>query len=209
MGVGLKNIDGWLVPESDKISHGIILNEVRNLEPITSFCKEKRTAIQAGGNTGVWPKWLSQRFQRVITVEPDEDNFAALRENLRDLLNIKAHRSAFGAFRGKGSIRVAEAGNNGAHQVIPGQDFDVISIDSLGVHDCDLLQLDIEGSEYPALLGAMRTILECRPVICVELKGLGSRYGVEDDDVKKLMALLGYKKVLEKGRDVIFAMETL
>lgn len=50
------------------------------------------------------------------------------------------------------------------------------------------LKLDIEGGEYNALLGAVRTVQRCRPVIVFEagLKSTG-QYGVGSDDVYRLI----------------------
>ncbi len=47
------------------------------------------------------------------------------------------------------------------------QTVDVIPLDSLDLSP-DLLQLDVEGFEYEALLGATNTIKRCRPVIQIE-----------------------------------------
>ena len=81
----------------------------------------------------------------------------------------------------------------------------MITIDSLDVHDCDFLQLDIEGSEHQAILGAERTIKKTYPIITLELKGLGSRYGYSDEDTIELLASWGYEIVGRVNRDVIFA----
>jgi hypothetical protein len=44
----------------------------------------------------------------------------------------------------------------------------VLSIDQLGLDNCDLIHLDIEGGEYDALMGAEQTIKQFRPLICLE-----------------------------------------
>jgi hypothetical protein len=73
------------------------------------------------------------------------------------------------------------------------------------VDDCDFIELDIEGSEHQAILGAERTIKKTYPVITLELKGLGSRYGYSDEDTIELLASWGYEIVGRVNRDVIFA----
>jgi hypothetical protein len=95
--------------------------------------------------------------------------------------------------------------NIGAHQLKEGTDVKVVTIDSYGIEDCDFLQLDVEGSEHQALLGAEQTIKKSYPVITLELKGLGSRYGYSNEDTVDLLESWGYQIVGRVNRDVIFA----
>ena len=80
----------------------------------------------------------------------------------------------------------------------------MIPIDSLGVVDCDFLQLDVEGSEHEALLGAVATIEAGWPVITLELKGLGERYGYTDENTITWLKFMGYSIADRVNRDVIF-----
>ena len=48
-------------------------------------------------------------------------------------------------------------------------DVDVVRLDDSGVDRCDLLKLDVEGSEYLVVEGARETIARCRPVILSEI----------------------------------------
>ena len=64
--------------------------------------------------------------------------------------------------------------------------------------------LDVEGSEHLAILGAISTIEASWPVITLELKGHGERYGYTDDDTINLLADMGYKIADRVNRDVIF-----
>jgi hypothetical protein len=59
----------------------------------------------------------------------------------------------------------------------------MITIDSLGLDDIDLMQLDLEGFEYDALVGARETIERCKPVIIVESTS---------DNVDTFLAEFGY-----------------
>jgi len=78
-------------------------------------------------------------------------------------------------------------------------------VDSLGLSDLDLLQLDIEGYEYHALFGAIETLIRCRPVVQVEMRGFSARYYAGDDDILRLLARLGYLEVSRQpGNDVVF-----
>lgn len=195
---------GWAVPEKDRHCFAAVLSEAPDLGSSLDLCKEFRTAIQAGGNIGIYPAALAQRFTRVYTVEPDAANFAALQINTSNQQKIIARRAAFGKERGRAAIDQIQPDNIGAHQIQQGNEFEVITIDSLGVTDCDLLQLDVEGSEHEALLGAIATIEASWPVITLELKTLGERYGYTDADTINLLAGMGYEIADRVNRDVIF-----
>ena len=195
---------GWAVPEKDRHCFFAVLSEAPDLGSSLDLCKEFRTAIQAGGNIGIYPAALAQRFTRVYTVEPDAANFAALQINTSNQQKIIARRAAFGKERGRAAIDQIQPDNIGAHQIQQGDEFEVITIDSLGVTDCDLLQLDVEGSEHEALLGAIATIEASWPVITLELKTLGERYGYTDADTNNLLAGMGYEIADRVNRDVIF-----
>ena len=195
---------GWAVPEKDRHCFFAVLSEAPDLGSSLDLCKGFRTAIQAGGNIGIYPGALAQRFARVYTVEPDAANFAALQINTSNQQKIIARRAAFGKERGRAAIDQIQPDNIGAHQIQQGDEFEVITIDSLGVTDCDLLQLDVEGSEHEALLGAIATIEASWPVITLELKTHGERYGYTDADTINLLAGMGYEIADRVNRDVIF-----
>ena len=195
---------GWAVPDADQHCIQAVLAEVGDLGASIELCKQLRTAIQAGGNVGVYPMAMAQRFERVYTVEPDAANYEALALNTDSHSRIVIRRAAFGMEHGKAAIDQIYPDNAGAHQIKEGAEFDVLPIDSLGVTDCDLLQLDVEGSEHLAILGAISTIEASWPVITLELKGHGERYGYTDDDTINLLADMGYKIADRVNRDVIF-----
>ena len=195
---------GWWVPTKDEVALEIILREVRDLDLILPHCKQYRRVIQAGGNIGIWPATLSGKFRTVWTFEPDMDNYAALVQNTMNIANIVRNRLALGDKPGTGAMDHIDPVNIGAHQVKEGEDFKIATVDSYMFDDVDLLQLDIEGFEHQAILGAAETIDRCSPVIVLELKGLGKRYGYTDEETIEFLGDLGYKIKDRIHRDVLF-----
>lgn len=199
---------GWKVPASDRVCFRIVQREVRDLDQIIPLCENHRTVVQAGGNIGIWPKRLARDFDRVVTLEPDPENHEALVFNVGEIQNIEVICAALGSKEGRAGIDHFDPGNIGAHQIDPdGDEFDVITIDSLALKDVDLIQLDIEGSEHFAIEGAIETILEYSPVIVLELKGIGERYGKPDSETYALLDSLGYNIHSKIHRDVIFVRD--
>ena len=199
----MRQHSGWAVPEKDEHCIQAVLAEVSDLGASLDLCRQFRTAIQAGGNVGVYPMAMAQKFERVYTVEPDAANYEALAINTASQPRVVIRRAAFGQDHSKAAIDQIYPDNIGAHQIKEGNEFDVLPIDSLGVTDCDLLQLDVEGSEHQAILGAIATIEASWPVITLELKGHGERYGYTDMDTINLLADMGYRIADRVNRDVI------
>lgn len=205
--IELKYRKGWWTPADDHCAQDIILHEVRDLDLILPHCSKFRSCIQAGGNIGIWSVALAKKFDAVYTAEPDAANYYALLKNTMAFPNIKRMRAALGDREGNGRIHVYIPGNIGAHQVLPGTDFPIITIDSLGIADCDLLQLDVEGYEHLALLGATKTIAASSPVLCIELKGLGENHGYPDLATIAYVERSGYTLVQKIHSDLIFVKE--
>lgn len=162
-------------------------------------CARKRTVVQAGGNVGLWPRRLSERFARVITFEPDIVSRECLIANAP---TVEVRWEALGDRPGLCGI---DRQSLGSHRVTAGDAVPVTTIDALGLTDLDFLQLDIEGYEWHALMGAEQTIARCRPLIQVELRGFTQTYGKSDHDVRALLASFGYREVSQQpGNDVVF-----
>jgi FkbM family methyltransferase len=201
----MKLVEGWQVPDIDECCINALLVELPDLNVSYTHLNQFRTVIQGGGNIGVYPATMAGQFERVITVEPDLTNYQALLLNVAGHVNIEHHWAAFGDKIGTASVDHPYPENIGAHQLKAGSDVRVLTIDSFCVDNCDFIQLDIEGYEYLALLGAERTIKKTHPVITLELKGLGLRYGYSDEDTISLLDSWGYEIVGRVNRDVIFA----
>lgn len=174
-----------------------------DIKTAISACEGKKTAIQAGGNVGIWPREFSKHFEKVISFEPDELNFECLVKNTENIDNIHIYNTAVGDKAGSAALERISY-NCGAHYLKEGAEFHVMTIDSLDLDSCDLIQLDIEGFELNALKGAQKTINAFHPVIMVEDKGLSQRYGSSKGDIEKWLQPLGYIAHAQTARDIIF-----
>lgn len=173
---------------------------VQSIEWAIRHCAQRRTAVQAGGNIGLWPRRLAEVFARVITFEPEPIVRACLERNVPAFVEV--HDAALGAALGECEIRSKSLGG---HRVIAGTGTPVVPLDAWGLEDLDYLQLDIEGYEGQALIGARETIARCRPMIQIELRNQATRYGQSDDLVRAWLRNAGYEEVSrQQGSDVVF-----
>lgn len=177
------------------------LKHVRSLEWAIARCKQRRTAVQAGGNMGLWPRRLAEVFAKAITFEPDDISRACCFANVPPSVEVRSE--ALGAESGVVAIERESLGSH--HVSEQGYMVPVTTVDALALDDLDFLQLDIEGYEWHALKGAEKTLARCRPLVQVELRDFTHRYGKTDQDVRDLLAGLGYCQVsAQPGNDFVF-----
>lgn len=165
--------------------------------------KHRRSAIQAGGHIGIFPKELSALFKRVYTFEPEYQNFQCLVRNA-DAPNVFQQRAALGAINGGRKLQV-QPRNTGGHQMThdPGE-IPMLRVDDLGLTDCDLLLLDLEGYEFFALLGATQTIMRSRPLIIVEQNKKSRGQGFQPGAIELLLNSLDYRLRTTAGENLVF-----
>lgn len=176
-----------------------VFDYVTDLDAAIQYAK-RGTAVQAGGAVGVWPWYLSKVFDRVITFEPEPENYRCLTENAG---GVEAHRAALGASTGRASVAIGENANAGTWHLVGGNDVPVMTIDSLLLDDCDLIVLDVEGSELDALKGAELTIERFHPVVMLEQKSLPHMKGSATAASDYLCREFGYKVTASVHRDLI------
>jgi FkbM family methyltransferase len=201
VGGGVIEIQGRWWPDDviDRWEHA--LAHVASLEIGLAQCRLKRTAVQAGGNVGLWPARLAEEFAHVFTFEPDAATRACLERNVP--MNVTVSGEALGRAPGRCGWRHKDLGS---HRVVEeGETIRVTTVDALDLTDLDFLQLDVEGYEAHALEGARETIERCHPVIQVELRNLTERYGSSDAAVRSVLSTWGYRQVATApGSDFIF-----
>lgn len=199
--MGIKRVDGWLWPDTDTECQKVAF-DLSSLKAAVDLCSLKRVAIQAGGNVGIWPAALAAIFDAVYTAEPDDENFACLCANVTER-NVYKFQCGFGFIQQTSSLN-EKSGNCGAGYIEGSGNIPILKIDDLHLSNVDLIALDVEGMEFPALLGAVHTIQNYRPVILVEEKQLGRRYGYDDEGIGRWLTEHGYEIANKVHRDVIY-----
>jgi FkbM family methyltransferase len=193
---------GFRWPASGAGPAQVALREVRTLDEVLRHVPGRRTVIQAGGNVGVYPAYLAEYFSQVITFEPDAANFECLDRNVA-APNVRKHHAALGGVPGTAGLVRAPL-NAGAHYMEGAGAVRVVTVDSLGVADCDFMCLDVEGAEFAVLKGAEATIARCRPVIMFEDKGMSERYGIAQGAVERWLAqVFGYRLIGRTPHDAL------
>lgn len=143
------------------------------------------SVIQAGGNCGLYPVCLTEFFHPVITFEPNPVNFYCLVNNCQTPNVIKIN-AAVGRKTGRVKSVEIHPSNFGMSKVEDTDDgtyVPMVTIDSFDFTDVGMIQLDTEGYEYDALVGATKTIKNNKPVIMLEST---------NSKIEKFLDKLGY-----------------
>lgn len=187
----------WLWPEVDTVQAGIVFARLPDLHAALTHVTGRGVCVQAGGNMGVWPKALAYEFAAVYTFEPDPLNFRCLCANVPEE-NVFKFNAAVGTGH-EGCRGMARTSNCGAHYLDGPGGIPVLTIDALGLPQCDFIQLDVEGYEPEALVGGRDTIQAYHPVIMIEDKAFKRRAiergeGIEkaESDCSRLLRSWGY-----------------
>lgn len=191
-------------PKEDK-KLKLVNSWVEDVDAAMIHVDDFSVAVQAGGACGIWPARLACYFKAVYTAEPNRENFQCLKRNVAGFHNITYCRAALGNKNGFGALNrdAFEDGNAGAWYLSEGEEFPIVTIDSLGLDACGLIMLDVEGFELEALEGATETIKKHKPVVVVEAKQLPhmTKPATAAGD---FLRGLGYKQIAKYHNDLVF-----
>lgn len=182
---------GWDGPKGDW--------ETSHKPKILKHVGKRDCCISAGGNQGLYPRILGELFAYVYTFEPDPLNFYCLVRNCQ-MDNIIKIQAALGETNEMCRVIRKPMENTGMHTIELQRKEDchipVLTIDSFHFQNLDLIHLDLEGHELPALKGAIRNIQQHRPLIMAE-RG-------QNDAFKQFMSQYGYKNIDHSISDTIY-----
>jgi len=207
----IENRNGYWWPKYDRGCWNFLQKRIDVPKKISELVDQKKVIIQAGGNAGLYTAMYSQIFQTVYTFEPNHVNFMCLVLNTGpNVIKMQAclgdkHQSVdltetVEYYKNSKQLKP----NCGSHYINGSGFVPVILIDDLVLETCDLIHLDIEGFEGPALTGAEKTIKKHLPIIVIEMNGHGEKFGWPDLKIENLLLSWGYKKKHTIFEDCVF-----
>lgn len=206
----MKMFNGFWLPDSDNYFAPFLENsdgfQLDHLEKALEYVTNFSGAIDGGAHIGTWTLAMAEKFSAVFAFEPAIDTFECLEANVLGKRNVNIINSALGEYDGMVSIidDVKRLGNTGSRYIQPGYDVLMTQIDSLKLVDLGMLKLDVEGYEYFALKGAENSIMKYKPVVVIEEKKFGPRFGIPVGKASEFLIGLGMHEVACIGKDHIF-----
>lgn len=170
-----EEIDGvstWLWPKEDTGAWDGPRDDwiTSHREKYLKYVKDRNIVIQAGGNSGMYPRLFAGLFSLVYTFEPDAENFHCLVNNC-PLDNVIKINAALGDKHMMMNLNRQSKTNTGMHKMMEDEKtgyIPVLKIDDFDFPTVDLIQLDVEGFEINILHGARNTITKFSPVVITE-----------------------------------------
>ena len=216
-------IGGLYFPDGERqftqYGDGICDYQKRDREAVYPYVKQWRRALDVGANVGIFSRAFAQKFAEVVAFEPIPQTRECLALNVPANVRIEPY-----AVAGQpGVLRMYRTKDSGASficdhpqvmtpegsQLKPARivEIEVKTIDSYGFDDVDLIKMDIQGAEYPALLGARDTIVRNRPVVMVEEKPFSEAHLEFVRKTTALLVSLGMTAKEKAQSDRIFVFE--
>ncbi len=198
---------GWQKPKLDR-GYGKDQFTLHDLEDfVFPHVKNFRSAVQAGGGLGMWSAKMAEHFDNVYTFEPNHELFRCMQLNLPEP-NIWKYQAALGFDRGCRDMSWGFSRNNyGGYYVEKEGPVPTMRVDDLGLENCDLLMLDVEGAEFDALRGSFNTVNRGQPVIVLEWKPHTlCRFGANEKRLREWLDERGYsfKCDFHNGKDQLW-----
>ena len=196
--------DEWIWPKTDQGAwEGPLMNWLSDGNKYSQcydtrffqHVKHYNTVITAGANCGLYTRVYAHKFKNVYAFEPHWLNFYCLTRNCPEK-HVYKFNCALSNSSGVQSLYECDNTNMGMYKLIEGESnlkVPKITIDSLNLDWCDLIQLDVEQHEAEVIEGALETIKKFKPVIIVE-----TLYKPE------LITDLGYKLEVGNGDQIYF-----
>lgn len=165
----------------------------------------RRVAVDMGASYGWMSLAFSAMFDSVHAFEIRRDVANCLIENMWPYPNVLCH--PVGLSNQRGTVNFTYNSSTGISKVDDHGEgsAQVVALDSFQLHSVDLIKMDIEGHELPALMGSIDTVSRCKPILLIEIHS--DRNTRNRDTRHQLFRLLreaGYVLVDTWLRDFIF-----
>jgi FkbM family methyltransferase len=198
----------------DHIAHHINIKgiyEKEHLEAAFSFLekysklRKGETAVDIGANIGNHSLFFSKYFKKVISIEPDLNNFELLEINSRLKNNIECLNIGISDQNYRAKFKKDKL-NRGASKLDKSGDcsIELRTLDSLNmVENIGLVKIDVEGHELEVIKGARQTLISKHPVLLFELnaKQLSKDYIDEFIHLLKGMGYLNFYSCDDKQQN--------
>ena len=208
-------LGNWICPDEDASClvayerYGdLSLYQSDELDCALKFVKNFRTAVDIGAHIGLISYKLSPLFQTVHGFEIHNFMFECLKKNKENfhLNNVEIYNNGIGKEEKSVDIVYAEGKSFSTHvdpNSVSGK-YKIKSLDSFKFNNVDFLKIDAEGYESLIAQGALKTIIESKPVILYERKDHAQRYGFERDSIVEILEPHGYFVLSRKKNNFKF-----
>jgi FkbM family methyltransferase len=167
--------------------------QLEELKLFDKYINNGDIVIDVGANIGTHTLWLANKVGAegfVYAFEPQRLLFQTLCANLalNSIQNVDCRQLGVGYTQRLikvpllDPLKINNFGGLNIEGHSEGEKVAICKIDDIGLTSCSFIKIDVEGMEPEVLQGAMNTIVQCRPVVYLELD--------HDENVEFLQVLL-------------------
>lgn len=214
--VAYNKYGGYCIPRSSvhrPAAKKIIANDVyepETIEYMISSC-DNGDIVHAGTFFGDFLPALANGIAnnaKIWAFEPNPESYrcAKITIEINDIKNIELKNAGLGAKEEEMLLQTADENGNplgGGSQIIPKEVENVDNVEKIYIETVDsvvgsdrnvsIIQLDVEGFEKDALIGALNTIKRCLPIIILEV--LPGSTLLDSEWFSKNILSLGYHEI--------------
>ena len=179
--------------------------EKKQIVLLKNKVKPGMNVLDIGANIGFYSLLISKlvgESGRVYSFEPDKLNYKYLKQNTNKVKNIIPINAAVGAINGTTKLYISQELNVDHHTYDIGEKREYTSIKLVTIDDYfkdevkfNVIKLDIQGYDYYAVLGMIKTIKKSKNVLLVgEYWPYGlKKAGVNPKEYLSLIKKIGFK----------------
>ena len=205
--MSIEQINGVWVPSNDihiaewRAGKPFTQNKclLRFIEHCESENKKFNHILDVGAWVGTWSIAMNKFCGRVVAFEPDALHYECLIKNVPE--NVETHQLAIGSE--KKLISLSDDNFTQSKRVMGEGSIPMVTIDSLGLDDIDLIKIDVEGYEMEVLKGAENTLQNVQYVM-IELNNNTKKYGSSNGKIEEYLMSLGFKSLIKQWPDQVF-----
>ena len=203
--------DGLWVPSTDAQieqwrKKGFPHMQDKCLKQFVKWCEKNNKKfsliLDIGAWCGTWSMAMQKYADEIYCYEPNKIHFECLIKNLKTFQHIKLHNHAVGNRDGKIKLTSETATQNTRVLLEEGETV-ILKLDSMDIHNPDMLKIDVEGLEMEVLKGGHK-LLENIEFVMIELNNNSKKYGSSNKLIQKHMKNLGFKELIKTWPDIVY-----
>jgi len=210
---------GWYFLENDKAvlnnikfakdynkSHPMEARSTRQIFTALSYCKNFRRAIDVAAHYGTSSFHFSNNFKKVEAFEIDPFIRECLEKNVNNFSNKNVTVYTYGCGKENKFInllrnedshftKINDKSNNLTEE---NSESKIVSLDNYDWEDVDFIKIDVEGFENEVIMGALKLIERCKPIILFEKNRVN-----ESPNPQTILNNMGYRFAFRFDKDDI------
>ena len=219
----MKLIKGYYIPDNDTHFHGYFTEfdhyQEAQRNRALSHISNWENAIDIGANIGLWSKDLTSFFSKTYCFEPNTNCLECLSKNI-NTSKAEIHIFALGSKSSDGFIYCPDStggsslinktkflGHDNAGKeiwdkfdiTVARQKVKIKTLDSFKLENINFIKIDVQNYELEVLRGAIETLKNNNPIVCIE----EYKENLEDSVEITLLQSLNYSVIDRIGKEVI------